>query len=504
MCRWACVVCAGSFQAAVPRHANVTNIVGVVTRGDPFLLVISYAEHGSILSCLRNRTDGYGVFCKKHKGLLDIAREIAAGMAHLAGHGIIHRDLAARNVLIDSNLSCLIADFGMSRASSDAEASMYYRSSSGGVFPLRWTAPESIKSLIFTTKSDVWSFAITLVEVCQLGVIPYQDLSNESVMSFVKNGRCHPCPSRCPPAVYRIMLECMSFQPQARPQFEDILAQLRRVPHEDNMDVATLLRTPMYTPRDKGDTFPLLHAAPHSPSSSAPATLAGNQAYKAFAASSDAPVPARESSVAGAQLRPQDSQASFSSIFGAHYTRTLGTSIVPFGETTLERQRVASFGNGAGTIATVADFTQPPNGEYSMLSSYSMASEQADALARSSSMDHPRDSSTFTAANRYINHRLPTDSERLQTATARPGMSSTGGGFTSFNSYHSFDASDDTQPNAPHAPQPLLHAAATTNTGHRDSGTSVVDASECADQDPPRIQTQIRRPHWTMKSSSEV
>ena len=48
--------------------------------------------------------------------VLDIAKEVASGMSHLALHKLVHRDLAARNVLLDASVVCVIADFGLSRS----------------------------------------------------------------------------------------------------------------------------------------------------------------------------------------------------------------------------------------------------------------------------------------------------------------------------------------------------------------------------------------------------
>lgn len=47
--------------------------------------------------------------------LIDMAAQIASGMAYLESQNYIHRDLAARNVLVADNNIVKIADFGLAR-----------------------------------------------------------------------------------------------------------------------------------------------------------------------------------------------------------------------------------------------------------------------------------------------------------------------------------------------------------------------------------------------------
>lgn len=51
----------------------------------------------------------------KFPQLIDMAAQIAAGMAYLESQNYIHRDLAARNVLVGDNNVVKIADFGLAR-----------------------------------------------------------------------------------------------------------------------------------------------------------------------------------------------------------------------------------------------------------------------------------------------------------------------------------------------------------------------------------------------------
>ena len=100
---------------------------------------------------------------------------------------LIIRDLAARNVLVNSQLVCKIADFGLSREISDSSIDGAY-TTRGGKIPVRWTAPEAIAFRKFTSSSDVWSFGIVMWEVMSYGERPYWNWSNQDVIKAIEKG----------------------------------------------------------------------------------------------------------------------------------------------------------------------------------------------------------------------------------------------------------------------------------------------------------------------------
>lgn len=154
--------------------------------------------------------------------LQNFAIQIARGMAHLEQKQITHRDLAARNVLINERKVLKISDFGLSRSG-------IYVNTKHKKVPLRWLSVEAMRENFYSSKSDVWAFAIVLWEIGTLGGFPYPTVSDMDLLNFLDEGKRLEKPDNCSDELYTLMLHCWSKTPDLRPSFADIVSHLDSV-----------------------------------------------------------------------------------------------------------------------------------------------------------------------------------------------------------------------------------------------------------------------------------
>ncbi|XP_045210483.2 uncharacterized protein LOC123561874 isoform X3 [Mercenaria mercenaria] len=240
----------------LPNHNNLVALLGCCSKTDPLLIILEYVHRGSLLSYLRKcrpssimsnssintvsttssllsgssmtGSSATSSFMQpRAKDLSIFALQIARGMAHVAASGIIHRDLAARNVLLATDFTCKICDFGLAR---DVEGVDVYERTSKGPLPIRWMAPEALSDNMYTRKSDVWSYGVLLWEIVTLGATPYPGMSAMEVMRQVLQGRYLQRPLHCKEEMYDLMVLCWEKMEQ-RPSFADIVTH-----HEALMD----------------------------------------------------------------------------------------------------------------------------------------------------------------------------------------------------------------------------------------------------------------------------
>ncbi|KAK6311155.1 hypothetical protein J4Q44_G00192100 [Coregonus suidteri] len=219
---------------------HVVRLMGVVSKGQPTLVVMELMTHGdlkSYLRCLRpdSENNPTGRLPPTLREMVQMAAEIADGMAYLNAKKFVHRDLAARNCMVAQDFTVKIGDFGMTR---DIYETDYYRKGGKGLLPVRWMAPESLKDGVFTAHSDCWSFGVVLWEISTLAEQPYQGLSNEQVLKFVMDGGYLDRPDNCADRLHNLMSMCWQYNPKLRPSFQEIIEMLHEDLHQSFQEVS--------------------------------------------------------------------------------------------------------------------------------------------------------------------------------------------------------------------------------------------------------------------------
>ena len=149
--------------AARVRHANVIRVEEVIEhRGAP-IIVMEFAEGGSLSDLLRRR----GVL--PWQEALELALPVLRGVDAIHQAGIIHRDLKPSNVLLTFEGEPKIADFGIATAAraSQASASNSRTVVDGFTFvgTLAYLAPEVRAGAAGDKRADVYACAAMLHEM---------------------------------------------------------------------------------------------------------------------------------------------------------------------------------------------------------------------------------------------------------------------------------------------------------------------------------------------------
>ncbi|KAM4744731.1 insulin-like growth factor 1 receptor isoform 2-T2 [Anableps anableps] len=244
-------------EASVMKEFNchhVVRLLGVVSQGQPTLVIMELMTRGDLKSYLRSlrpKEQVSSLSLPPLKKMLQMAGQIADGMAYLNANKFVHRDLAARNCMVAEDFTVKIGDFGMTR---DIYETDYYRKGGKGLLPVRWMSPESLKDGVFTTNSDVWSFGVVLWEIATLAEQPYQGLSNEQVLRFVMEGGLLEKPQNCPDMLFELMRMCWQYNPKMRPSFVEIISSIK-----DELDPSFKEVSFYYSADNKPAEAPQLH-----------------------------------------------------------------------------------------------------------------------------------------------------------------------------------------------------------------------------------------------------
>ncbi|XBI90957.1 hypothetical protein VPH35_028441 [Triticum aestivum] len=144
------------------QHTNLVRLLGCCLQAEEKMLIYEYMHNKSLDCFIFDSAKGAILNWERRFRIID---GIAQGLLYMHKHSrlrVIHRDLKASNILLDRDMNPKISDFGLARifCSNVTEANTTRVVGTHG-----YIAPEYASEGLFSTKSDVFSLGVLLLEI---------------------------------------------------------------------------------------------------------------------------------------------------------------------------------------------------------------------------------------------------------------------------------------------------------------------------------------------------
>jgi WD40 repeat protein len=188
--------------------------------GQP-LVFAELVDGGSLLDAIRERR------LASAEDMLDAAIQAAWGLHSAHEQGLVHRDVKPANVLLSGDGTAKVTDFGLARARSarvgpahgDTRGGHTMTVEGGGGGTPAYLSPEQASGDVLTRRADLWSFALTVLEMFVGGRTWEHGLAAPEVLEQYRRGGL--APEGMPPmpeAVAGLLARCFRERPDDRPR----------------------------------------------------------------------------------------------------------------------------------------------------------------------------------------------------------------------------------------------------------------------------------------------
>jgi serine/threonine protein kinase len=202
-------------------HPNVCRVHDVGLHEEPgrvderlLFLTMEYIDGNRLAELLRSAAFELPL-------VLDVARQILAGLGAAHAAGVLHRDLKSDNIMVSGQGAALrvaITDFGLSRELS-LEGDTPRLAGQERVGSVSYMAPEQILGKPLSAATDLFAFGVVMYEML-CGLLPFvcEGSTKETALRRLRQRPLPPSQLRpeVGPALDRLVLRCLMERPEDR------------------------------------------------------------------------------------------------------------------------------------------------------------------------------------------------------------------------------------------------------------------------------------------------
>ncbi|XP_011082139.1 probable serine/threonine-protein kinase PBL15 [Sesamum indicum] len=231
------------------RHPNLVKLIGYCCEDEERLLVYEFMARGSLENHLFKRGLSISLAWATR---LKIAIGAAKGLAFLHGaeKPVIYRDFKTSNILLDSDFNAKLSDFGLAKMGPEG-SNTHVTTRVMGTYG--YAAPEYVSTGHLTTKSDIYSFGVVLLELLT-GRRAMEKIRPKSEQNLVDWARPYLSSSRRLRCIMDprlggqysvkgakemglLALQCVSLNPKDRPKMPAIIETLESLQNLRDMAI---------------------------------------------------------------------------------------------------------------------------------------------------------------------------------------------------------------------------------------------------------------------------
>ncbi|XP_063466811.1 serine/threonine-protein kinase Nek11 isoform X5 [Symphalangus syndactylus] len=201
-------------------HPAIVKFHASFVEKDNFCIITEYCEGRDLDDKIQEYKQAGKIFPENQ--IIEWFIQLLLGVDYMHERRILHRDLKSKNIFLKNNL-LKIGDFGVSRllmGSCDLATTL--------TGTPHYMSPEALKHQGYDTKSDIWSLACILYEMCCM-THAFAGSNFLSMVLKIVEGDTPSLPERYPKELNAIMESMLNKNPSLRPSAIEIL----KIPYID-------------------------------------------------------------------------------------------------------------------------------------------------------------------------------------------------------------------------------------------------------------------------------